>query len=133
MSLLNVVNFCHVLSPIDKKILNQSVTDPNAKSFYMNSGWGNFDPLNQPIWEYDCEGSSSIAVCNNAVAIVRTSPDGNHRVEVVDLKNGQPIEGYKSLLVSPPLPWGMAVDRDGRIIVALKDGQIICYGVKREI
>ena len=71
-------------------------------------------------------GSSSIAVCKNAVAIVRTSPDGMHELEVVNIKNGERIDGYQSSLVSPPLPWGMAVDREGRIIVTLKDGQIIC-------
>ncbi|MBA7571211.1 hypothetical protein ES708_12970 [subsurface metagenome] len=121
------------LNPIDKKLLNQCVADPKTKTFYMNVGWGKFDVPNQPIWEYDCEGSSSIAVCKNAVAIVRTSPNGIHRVEVVNLKNGEPMEGYQSRLVSPPLPWGMAVDKEGRIIVALKDGQIICYGVRRDI
>ncbi len=120
-------------NPIDKKLLNQCVADPKTKTFYMNVGWGKFDVPNQPIWEYDCEGSSSIAVCKNAVAIVRTSPNGIHRVEVVNLKNGEPMEGYQSRLVSPPLPWGLAVDKEGRIIVALKDGQIICYGVRRDI
>ena len=116
--------------PIDKEILNQCVADPTTKPYYMNQGWGKFDVPNQPIWEYECEGSSSIAVCKNAIAIVRKSPNGMHGVEVINLKNGARIEGYQSQLVSPPLPWGMAVDKEGKIIVALKDGQIICYGVK---
>ncbi len=119
--------------PIDKKLLNLCVTDPTTKPYFMNQGWGKFDVPGQPIWEYECEGSSSIAVCKNAIAIVRKSPNGMHGIEVINLKNGKRIEGYNSQLVSPPLPWGMAVDRKGRIIVALKDGQIICYGVKGDI
>ena len=31
-------------------------------------------------------------------------------------------------LHAPPVPWGMAVDRDGRIIAALKDGHMMCFG-----
>jgi hypothetical protein len=27
---------------------------------------------------------------------------------------------------SRPVPWGIAIDRQGRIIVSLKDGSIIC-------
>lgn len=119
--------------PIDKKTLNQCVANPTTKSFYMNQGWGKFDVPGKPIWEYDCEGSSSIAVCKNAIVMVRKTPSGMHGVEVINLKNGERIEGYRSQLVSPPLPWGMAVDKEGRIIVTLKDGQVICYGARTEI
>ncbi len=31
-------------------------------------------------------------------------------------------------LPSAPVPWGLAVDRDGRIVVTLEDGQVLCFG-----
>jgi len=31
-------------------------------------------------------------------------------------------------LPAPPVEWGVAVDRDGRVVVTLEDGQVLCFG-----
>jgi hypothetical protein len=31
-------------------------------------------------------------------------------------------------LAAKPLPWGMAVDRDGHALVSLENGQLVCVG-----
>ena len=82
----------------------------------------------EPLWEYDCGKAFAMARCANAI-ILSTNRQTN-LVEVLDIKNGNRL--WSQRLTSPPLPWGLIVDRDGRIIVTLKDGQIMCYGQRME-
>jgi len=35
---------------------------------------------------------------------------------------------WRQPLPAEPIRWGVAVDRDGRILVALKDGRLVCFG-----
>ena len=37
-------------------------------------------------------------------------------------------ELWVQTLPGEPVPWGLAVDRDGRILVSLRDGRVLCYG-----
>ena len=47
-------------------------------------------------------------------------------VYALDINNGRLL--WKQSVSSTPVDWGLAVDRDGRTIVTLEDGQVICFG-----
>ena len=51
---------------------------------------------------------------------------GDDHVTGLDLNNGKPLWSHP--LPMPPVPWGIAVDRGGHVIVTLKDGQVMCLG-----
>ena len=51
-----------------------------------------------------------------------------NRSEIValDLKDGRVL--WSQPIPSAPVTWGLAVDRDGRVIVTLEDGKVLCFG-----
>ncbi|NIP86745.1 MAG: hypothetical protein GTO03_14770, partial [Planctomycetales bacterium] len=63
-------------------------------------------------------GSLAIAVAANAVVIADAS-----QVAALELSSGKPL--WKQRLPATPVPWGMAVDRAGRVILTLVDGQVV--------
>jgi outer membrane protein assembly factor BamB len=73
------------------------------------------------LWEADTKGSTAIALCQNALVITR-GPE----LAALSLEDGRPL--WAHTLPGVAVPWGLAVDRAGRIIVALQGGQIVCYG-----
>jgi len=73
------------------------------------------------LWEADTKDSTAVALCQNALVITRGS-----EVAVLSLQDGRPL--WAHTLPGVAVPWGLAVDRAGRIIVALQGGQIVCYG-----
>jgi len=113
---------------IDKQILNNSVFDPAKEPFHISAGWGKLDIEDKPLWEYDCEEAVAMARCENAVVIAVKSYGGTTSAGALNLQDGKQLWGH--VLPCSPVPWGLAVDRDGRIIVTLKDGQVLCFGQK---
>ncbi len=86
------------------------------------AGWGKFRvPGLEPRWQYDCAQSTAAAVCRNAVVVADKS-----KVTAVGLGDGAVL--WSKSIVAAAVPWGMAIDSGGRVIVALKDGRIICLG-----
>lgn len=47
-------------------------------------------------------------------------------IVVLNLQDGGIL--WSQPVPSPPVPWGLAVDRDGRIVVTLEDGRVLCFG-----
>jgi len=47
-------------------------------------------------------------------------------IVVLNLKGGKIL--WSQPVPSAPVPCGLAVDRDGRIVVTLEDGQVLCFG-----
>ena len=85
-------------------------------------GWGK--PRLQgldPLWEADCPESLAIALGKNAVVVAKGSV-----LVAYNLQDGQPF--WEQTLPGVPVPWGLAVDRAGRVIVTLENGQAVCYG-----
>jgi len=80
-------------------------------------------PGMNPLWQVDCPESNAIALGANAVVIAK----GNE-VIAYDLPNGQPL--WRHILPGSPVPWGLAVDSTGRIIVTLQNGQVVCLGAR---
>ncbi len=85
-------------------------------------GWGKPSiPGLKPLWERNCEDSVALAVCRNAVVVATES-----EVVALNLRDGSLL--WRQPLPSAPVPWGLAVDREGRVIVTLDDGHVICFG-----
>jgi len=86
------------------------------------AGWGKLQiPGLKPLWERNCSESVALAVCKNAVVVANSS-----EIAALDLKDGRVL--WTRPLPSSPVPWGLAVDREGRIVVTLEDGQVLCFG-----
>ncbi len=113
-------------NPIDKKLLNDCVADPDKKPFYMNIGWGRFDIPDKPLWEDRVEGGIGVALCKNALVGAVKSSGGSAAVGALKLQDSELLWAYD--LPCSPIPWGLAVDSEGRVIVTLEDGQVLCFG-----
>jgi len=107
--------------PIDREALSSSVYERAYPGHYVIAPWGKFETELEPYWGRSCEGSRAVAVCANAVVVVTDT-----YVAAADLKSGDPLWSFT--LDTPPVPWGLAVDRDGRVVVSLEDGRVVCYG-----
>jgi outer membrane protein assembly factor BamB len=46
----------------------------------------------------------------------------------LDLTDGHRL--WAEPLPAPAVDWGLAVDREGRVIVTLEDGQVVCFAEK---
>jgi len=110
--------------PLDKDVLSRCVTDEKIPR-HITQAWGQFKVSEKPLWQHSCEGSLALAVAKNAVVIADST-----RVAAVELRSGKRF--WSQTLPCAPVPWGMAVDRAGRVILTLVDGQVISIGERRE-
>lgn len=86
------------------------------------SSWGNPRlPALAPLWANKCKDIIALAVAPNAVVIAKPSELVAH-----DLQDGKVL--WTQPLQAPPVPWGLAINRDGRIIITLEGGQVACFG-----
>jgi len=107
---------------LDKDALSQCVTD-EKRPRHITQAWGEFRVPEKPLWQHACPGSLAIAVSDATVVIADTS-----KVLALELNSGKQI--WSHALPAAPVPWGMAVDRDGRVILTLVDGCVLCIGDK---
>ena len=139
----------------NKKILcfarkdGQELSESIRKERYGERGivpWERLKALSNPLWEYDCPGSVAMAVSKNAVIIAGKFPTtmpGNEMLKTdksmvvaLNLQDGKvlwskPLWGYGSGAVkaqADAVDYGLAVDRDGRVMVTLDNGRIVCFG-----
>jgi len=108
---------------LDRKLLRQRITEPSNR---FNVDWRNLGITNKPLWSYDCKDSVAVAVCRNAVVVAKKS-----EVTALKLDDGRIL--WSVPVPSAPVPWGLAVDRNGRTIVTLEDGQVLCFGRSNRI
>jgi ABC-type uncharacterized transport system permease subunit len=47
-------------------------------------------------------------------------------VTAVRLADGESL--WEHALPAPPVLWGMALDREGRVVITLQDGQVVSFG-----
>lgn len=103
---------------IDRKALSRVMANPRNQ-FLVD--WARLGLKDKPRWSYDCKDSRAVAVCNNAVVVAAES-----QIACVSMEDGR-------MLWSHPLPaaavqWGLAVDNQGRAVVTLEDGTVLCFG-----
>ena len=108
---------------LSKEMLNKTIPEPSSvgNSVPVWPKLNNF--TDKPLWEYQCTDSVAVAVAENAVVVAKKS-----EIIALNLQDGKIL--WTQRVPSPPVDWALAVDRDGRIIVTLKNGQIICFGKK---
>jgi outer membrane protein assembly factor BamB len=107
--------------PITKEILNNAVSGQHFAANYNAPLWATLNIDKEPFWEYNCDGSEAVALTKKSVIVA-----GKDELAVLDLRNGKTILSFP--LDYPPIPWGLAVSRDGKIIVVLQDGSVHCFG-----
>ena len=113
-------------NPIETGLLDRLFVESNEESWMENIWLRNFEIPHKPLWEFELEGSNAIALCKNAVVMAASSADGVAVVGAVNLDDGEML--WRQALPSSPVPWGLAVDSEGRVVVTLQDGQVMCYG-----
>ena len=107
--------------PIDKNSLTELVTKRTRKNDrHILPQWGSFKLSEDPLWQIACPDSVAVAVTSNAVLVA-----GRSALTCLDLDDGKQL--WSQPLPMAPVPWGVAVDRSGRVIVTLKDGQVLCF------
>jgi len=106
--------------PLDRDALSRCATDEKIPR-HITQAWGQFRTDEKPHWQRDCPGSVAMAVSRNAVVIADAS-----QVTALELPTGHQL--WRSELPAPPVPWGMAIDRAGRVILTLTNGTVLCFG-----
>jgi len=115
-------------NPISKAVLNRSVGPTPTEPVYMIPGWGKLDTSQKPRWEYECGQVAAIARSKNAVLVAGIRELGSPTVEAVDIQTGEPFWKWGIQLPGLPVPWGMAIDGKGRIVLTLREGHVLCFG-----
>ncbi len=91
-------------------------------------------PGGQPklVWKDErFTDTAAVAICNNAVVAVGRvggASDGEaSKSLLVTLSPQDGSEIWTQELPAPAESWGLAIDRDGRIVVTLVDGRVVCF------
>ncbi len=103
---------------IDRELLRRKMAQPSNR---FNVDWKRLGVSDKPLWSYECKDSVALAVCSNAVVVAEKS-----EIVALNLKDGSIL--WSESVPSAPVSWGLAVDRNGRTVVTLEDGQILCFG-----
>ncbi len=108
--------------PIDTESLNKCVTDEKIPR-HITQAWGEFKVEQKPHWGFNTPTGNAIGVASNAVVL--GTDDG---VIAVNIQTGKQMWSHK--LATPVVPWGLAITRNGQVIVTLTDGNVVCIGKK---
>ena len=106
---------------LDQGALRRRVLNPRDP---LVVDWVGLGVKNKPIWSHDCADSVAMAVCDNAVVVAEKS-----QVVALSREDGHLLWSHR--VPSRPVDWGLAVARDGCVIVVLGDGQILCFGHRK--
>jgi outer membrane protein assembly factor BamB len=80
----------------------------------------------KPLWSHECKASLAVAVCSNAVVIAEES-----KLVALKIEDGSVLWSHP--LPAAPVEWGLAVDSEGRAMVSLEDGRVVCFGLTMTI
>jgi outer membrane protein assembly factor BamB len=90
-----------------------------GNQFLVN--WARIAPATKAVWSYDFEKAQAMAVCRNAVLLATST-----ELVALNASDGQLL--WRQPLSQPPVPWGLAVDAAGRVVVTLTSGKVLCFG-----
>ena len=85
----------------------------------LRSAWGK-PALNdlKPAWSAAVPESLAIAVCRNAVVVAMP-----RQLVAYGIEDGREL--WRQPLPAAPVPWGLAVGREGQLAIALADGRVL--------
>ncbi|HOW65901.1 MAG TPA: PQQ-binding-like beta-propeller repeat protein [Verrucomicrobiota bacterium] len=103
------------------KVMCFSSVQRNRAAF-QKALWGKIQSKDfKPAWEFHCP--KSVAVAAGPGAIVIASPG---ELAALALQDGRLL--WKKALPAVPVPWGLAINREGKVLVTLEGGRVLCYG-----
>jgi outer membrane protein assembly factor BamB len=76
-----------------------------------------------PAWDMPCKESQAIAVANNMIILA-------NRTDVMGLAPRTGVLLWRHPLEVAPVPWGLAMDKQGRVLVTLQNGRLVCLADK---
>lgn len=82
-----------------------------------------------PVFDKSVQWSDVVVIAKNAELTLRQQRPALGPGWVLaarDRHNGQPL--WTQMLPGEPVRWGIAVSGQGRIVVSLRSGQVLCYG-----
>ncbi len=95
---------------------------PGDRAEFQKALWGQTQSKEvKPAWEFDCPKSAALALCPNAVLIATPG-----ELAALSLEDGRVL--WKQPLPAAPVAWGLAVNREGKVIVTLEGGRVLCFG-----
>lgn len=106
--------------PLSRDDLSRCVTDEKIPR-HITQAWGQFKVSEKPRWQREVPGSLALALSSELVVVADAS-----KVWALSLETGKRL--WQESLPASPVPWGMAVDRRGRVILTLVDGRVVCVG-----
>jgi outer membrane protein assembly factor BamB len=115
-------------NPIGDKVLDGFVSERPKVPTGRIAAWGRLNLQHSSLWEYVCEGSVAFARCKNAVLVGGVRPRGSASVEALDIRSGKRLWERSLQLQGEPVPWGMAMDGKGRVVVTIQGGAVMCFG-----
>ena len=107
-------------APLSRDDLSRCVTDEKIPR-HITQAWGQFKVSEKPRWQREVPGSLALALSSELVVVADKS-----KVWALSLETGKRL--WQESLPAAPVPWGMAVDRRGRVILTLVDGRVVCVG-----
>lgn len=110
-------------SDFDRDDFARKAANP-ANRFEVN--WGRLAPASRPVWSLEFPRIQAMAVCGNAVLLAVDK-------ELIAMNPTTGVMQWKRALPGPCVPWGLAVDGNGRAVVTLTDGRVLCFGAAREV
>lgn len=84
-----------------------------------------------PVYDKSAQWVNAVVVAKNAdlACLVRKSQEGPAWILAArSLEDGGPL--WTRPLPAAPVRWAIAVDAQGRVIVSLRNGQVVCFGKK---
>jgi outer membrane protein assembly factor BamB len=85
------------------------------------AAWGKpRGPGLQPLWQAECKEGVAMAMGQNALVIASAS-----ELTAYALADGRLL--WTQPLPAPPVPWGLALNREGCVLVTLENGTVLCF------
>jgi outer membrane protein assembly factor BamB len=85
-----------------------------------------------PVFDKKSEWDTPVVAAGNAnIACIKAKAGQGPAWSLVARAAADNAEIWTQPLPAEPVRWGMAVDRDGRIVVSLRSGRVLCFGAEK--
>jgi outer membrane protein assembly factor BamB len=83
-------------------------------------------PFNENVAVALAENAVVVAGTNRRLAQPESDPEETYGIAALGIEDGKPL--WQHTLPAAPVAWGVAIDRQGRVLAALRDGKVLCFG-----